>query len=476
MKKLIFILLMTLGFKLNAQEVLWDQGIPFFPEDQYIVGLTEKIDLIKIRDSKNWELSAEEKSICVEIGLAFYSRKEYEAANWYFNKSVNSMVRPIESKVSAEKEKVYLVKEVFVPVPNEDKQEESEVTEMKKDLNFLNNLPKSFENLSKKDLSNLKNQIQSQIDRLIIEKDSLLKVNASKQMIESKDGTIKTLKKESKIIDLTIQNDDLNVENKDLEVQKKELRKYLFWAIIGISLLVLFIIAILQRKTIKVKDVEIENQLKDITKKNTYLEHAAKIIRHDMHSGINTYMPRGISSLEKKLSPEDIKNFKLESSIKMIKEGLLHTQKVYKNVYEFTNLVKTEVVLEKNTFDLKDLLTKYLLTTSYSSNVSIDDLVTINVNEILFCNAIDILIKNGLKYNNNTNKLVKIYMEGNDLVVEDNGIGLTKEKFEKILNKQNISEGDGLGLNICSTILQRHGFSLICEKIETGTKIKIRVK
>ena len=34
-------------------------------------------------------------------------------------------------------------------------------------------------------------------------------------------------------------------------------------------------------------------QQEEISKKNTYLEHAAKILRHDMHSGINTYMPRG---------------------------------------------------------------------------------------------------------------------------------------------------------------------------------------
>jgi hypothetical protein len=37
------------------------------------------------------------------------------------------------------------------------------------------------------------------------------------------------------------------------------------------------------------------DQLQD---KNTYLEHAAKILRHDMHSGINVYIPRGIGALE----------------------------------------------------------------------------------------------------------------------------------------------------------------------------------
>ena len=43
-------------------------------------------------------------------------------------------------------------------------------------------------------------------------------------------------------------------------------------------------------------------------------------------------------------------------------------------------------------------------TTSYKSQVDIEDLPKLNVNEILFCNAIDNLIKNGLKYNQNENK------------------------------------------------------------------------
>lgn len=488
MRKILLIFLLLFSFELSAQttqikdetEIVWDQGIPFCPNDEYIVGLTDKVDLIKVRDSKNWELSADEKAICVEIGLALYSRREFEAANWYFNKSVNSMVHPIASEVSANKEYVYLVKEVKVPVPVENKEIESETLEMKKDLSFLSGLPKSFENLSKKDLSKLKNQIQSQIDRLIVEKDSLLKVNASKQIIESKDGTIRTLKKESKIIDLTIQNDNLNVENKDLEVQKKELRKYLFWATIGISLLVLMIIAILQRKTIKVQDVEIESQLKDINKKNTYLEHAAKIIRHDIHSGINTYIPRGITSLEKRLTPDDIKNLKLETSLKMIKEGLSHTQKVYKSVYEFTNLVKQNVVLDKKEIDLKILLTDYLNNTSYGKQVVIKDLVIANVNEILFCNAIDNLVKNGLKYNDSKDKQVTIFIENDELVVEDNGRGLSQEEFENICSlhskRKNIENESGLGLNICLAILNEHGFSLTCEKVNNGTKMKIKLK
>ena len=220
---------------------------------------------------------------------------------------------------------------------------------------------------------------------------------------------------------------------------------------------------------------------KEIEKKNTYLEHAAKILRHDMHSGINTYIPRGITSLERRLNPNIIKELKLESPLKMIKEGLQHTQKVYRGVYEFTNLVKKDGVLEKTNCDLKKILNDYLLMASYKEQVIIGDLITIDVNEPLFCTAIDNLIRNGLKYNDSDTKFVQIFMEGDMMVVQDNGRGLSQEDFNKLsepyIRKEDQKEaGSGLGLNICLAILKEHKFNVTCEKNKTGTKIKIKFK
>jgi PAS domain S-box-containing protein len=224
------------------------------------------------------------------------------------------------------------------------------------------------------------------------------------------------------------------------------------------------------------------DQSEEIEVKNTYLEHAAKILRHDMHSGINTYIPRGISSLERRLNPEVIKELKLESPLKMLKEGLAHAQRVYKGVFEFTNLVKKNSVLDKELCNLRVILLEHLGSTAYISQVAIDVLPTIDVNQPLFCTAIDNLIRNGLKYNDSEFKMVAIYMEDEEHIsLQDNGRGMTQEDFNLLSKPYTRREGQkesgtGLGLNICVAILKEHGFDISCEKNETGTKIKIKIK
>jgi signal transduction histidine kinase len=359
---------------------------------------------------------------------------------------------------------------------------ETDLANIAQDVQFLTDLPKSYTDLPKEDLKNVLAQIDSKIIKLTAERDSLLaQAIRNDELIKSKENTINALGKEKNIIGLTLETDDLIVEKTDLEKQRETLKKYLYWAIGVVILFGLILAVVLQRKKIQVQDVEIEEQLNDIAKKNSYLEHAARIIRHDMHSGINTYMPRGISSLEKRLTPEDIQKLKIEGALKMVKEGLSHTQRVYKSVYEFTNLVKSDVVLNKIKVNLKDLLQNYIAPNLYSSQVEISDLGELEVNEILFCNAVENLIKNGLSYNDSQEKKVKIYIDNNDLVIEDNGRGFTQKQFEKHLTKYSkktnvTGDEKGLGLNICVAILEEHGFKLSCEGNNVGTKMKIKIK
>jgi len=365
---------------------------------------------------------------------------------------------------------------------------QSEVKLLEADVKFMSDLPQSYDNLPKEDLQKVIIQIDNKIIQLRQEIDNLIKARANEEVIKSKKGTLTVLEKEKSIVNLTLtegeledENGNLIGENDELKIQQDKLKKYLYTALAGVALLGLVVAVVLQRRRIQVQDVEIESQLDEINKKNSYLEHAARIIRHDMHSGINTYMPRGISSLEKRLTTEDIQRLKIEGALKMVKEGLNHTQRVYKSVYEFTNLVKQNVVLNKSTVNVKDLIWNYISPNSYSSQVEISDLGELEVNEILFCNAVENLIKNGLTYNDSQEKKVKIYFDEDSIVVEDNGRGFTQKQFEKQLKKyatkkEESKDEKGLGLNICVAILEEHGFKLTCEKIDTGTKMKIKIK
>ena len=374
------------------------------------------------------------------------------------------------------------------PEPLKEELSSEDVKQLEADVKFMTDLPQSYEKLPKEDLKNVLVQIDNKITQLKQEIERLIAQRAKQEVIKSKQGTLTVLEKEKNIITLTMTGGDLRDangnligQNDELKIQQDKLKKYLYIALSGIALLGLIVAVVLQRKRIQVQDVEIEEQINDIAKKNSYLEHAARIIRHDMHSGINTYMPRGISSLEKRLTTEDIQNLRIETSLKMIKDGLVHTQRVYKSVYEFTNLVKQNVVLNKTLVDVKELIWKYISSNSYSSQVEISDLGKLEVNEILFSNAVENLIKNGLAYNESELKIIKIYNEDEYLIIEDNGIGFSQNQFEKQLKKYSkkteFSDGEkGLGLNICVAILEEHGFKLSCEETDEGTKMKIKIK
>ena len=393
-----------------------------------------------------------------EIGYVYYMKHKHESADYYFFRTEQYFELPNLQEKPKE-------------VGSIEKSEPTKTPKTSQEF-FEKVLSMKYDKLSPDQIQKLSQDVDKQINKLTSERDSIiLSEKPNMEEIKEKNNSIKVLKGTKEHLKSVVSNIKLKFE-------KGQLKKYLTWALIGLFLLILVIILIIwnirQKLKIQKQDGEIEQQLVDINTKNTYLEHAARIIRHDMHSGINTYIPRGLSSLERKLNDEDIKKLKLESSLKLIKDGVNHAQKVYKNVYAFTNLVKKDVVLEKTSCDLKEILENHLNTTSYKSDVVVSDLVTVEVDEILFCTAIDNLIRNGLKYNDSANKKVEIFMENDiTLVIQDNGKGMSKKEFNKFLKPH---ESDGLGLNICVAILKEHGFSVDCEKIETGTKIKIKLK
>ena len=168
--------------------------------------------------------------------------------------------------------------------------------------------------------------------------------------------------------------------------------------------------------------------------------------------------------------------------MRLLKEGLTHTQRVYRGVTEFTNLVRPGVKIDTNPHDLNDILREFLESTIYRSQVLIEPLPTVEVNAPLFCTAIDNLIRNGLKYNDSDNRMVQIKMiDDHHLGIIDNGRGMTQADFDHysqpFTRKEGQKEsGTGLGLNICKAILHEHGFPIVCTKrAEGGTVLRIKI-
>ena len=69
----------------NTNEATWDQGIPYFPESQTVTEMIDKLNINEILNGK--KLTINEVKLCREIGIAFYNRGMYDAAEWYLEKT-----------------------------------------------------------------------------------------------------------------------------------------------------------------------------------------------------------------------------------------------------------------------------------------------------------------------------------------------------------------------------------------------------
>ena len=209
-------------------------------------------------------------------------------------------------------------------------------------------------------------------------------------------------------------------------------------------------------------------------KKNLFLQYAGKIIRHDMHSGINTYLPRGIAELEKRLTPELIDKHKLSLSLRLLKEGVRHTQQVYQSVYEFTNLAKES--FEMQDFDLAVDLKTYLIASAYVDQVVIEGPIIIKGNSSLLCSAFNIFVRNGFHFNNNlpSKRFIKVYSDNNMIYVDDNGIGMDQSDLLYFTNPtEELLHNGQLDFNIAIIIIREHGFTIKAQKFDFGTRIII---
>ena len=227
-----------------------------------------------------------------------------------------------------------------------------------------------------------------------------------------------------------------------------------------------------------------QKELEDLSKKRelyeskVFLEYSNRMIRHDLHSGINTYIPRGLAMLKRKLTEKVIQDLGLASALTLLEKGVAHAQMVYKSIHSFTGLVKQDAQIEMEEFDLTESLKKYLDVTAYNGSVEVKKLPLVFGNEALICSAVIQLIQNGIKYNTSDIKRSIVYSDDEgSIFIKDNGIGMSQDEFNSFIFPDESQSITSMGLNIAIVIFEEHGYSIeVVPSDVKGTTIKVKKK
>ncbi|MBX2842276.1 MAG: HAMP domain-containing histidine kinase [Flammeovirgaceae bacterium] len=216
----------------------------------------------------------------------------------------------------------------------------------------------------------------------------------------------------------------------------------------------------------------IETQKKELVELNSIKDKLLGIISHDLRSPLNSLQGvlellqlNGLSSDQIRTISMDL-NGKLKNTIDVM-DNLLHWTKTQMNGIKVN---KQEVNLNKTVQKIIDLLipqaekkkiTIHNLTTS-SSNLWADKEMTIIIIRNLISNAIKFTKENGNIYIKSTESNNNGHT---NIVVEDDGVGMSQEEITKLFSPQKHfskagtanEKGSGLGLILCKEFVEKNG-------------------
>ena len=243
---------------------------------------------------------------------------------------------------------------------------------------------------------------------------------------------------------------------------------------------------------IKKGQIQIKNQLKELTKIDEQKDEFAAMVSHELKTPLVPIQLYTEMLLQGVLGSLDDKQLKALNSIHNNIESL---SDLVDDVLDVTKLELGRLALHKKQIDLKDLLPKNIESLSmFAKEKSVGLKLDLKTSEKMFCDpkrinqVISNLIKNSIDFVPESKGLIKLTVEKNAksflFTIEDNGPGIPKEsqdhlfqKFYKIDTSPTRKHGGtGLGLTICHGIVKSHGGRIWLDKEYTqGTCFKFTI-
>ncbi|SNR16006.1 tetratricopeptide repeat-containing sensor histidine kinase [Tenacibaculum jejuense] len=300
-----------------------------------------------------------------------------------------------------------------------------------------------------------------------------------------------------RIIELADQDKKLTVAQKDKEIavqdeklKRKEVvqRGLLF----GASGLLLFIGALgFFYSKLRKQNTLITQQKEDLAIANKTKNYLFSVVSHDLRSPMNTI----------KYQHEQLKKYIETNNLEGIKEAnntaitvTESTSHLLNNVLHWSLEQSNQMVFAQKAYPLKPIVEHVLydyenlieanaieISTNYIQNSIVNaDRESI---KIVLRNLLD----NAVKYMNGKGKIsVEIGVDSENysyVAIQDTGIGIPKDRLEKInalkgvsIDKIDRSEGVGLGLILCQTLVKKNnGILSFDSEVGKGTKVTIQL-
>lgn len=185
-----------------------------------------------------------------------------------------------------------------------------------------------------------------------------------------------------------------------------------------------------------------------------------------------------IAAMRLLIQTDDKENFEIDEQLFKIEQYVEMVLQYLRS----SNINNDLVLLEYNLDTLiKQAVRKYSkLFIRKKINLNYEPLnIKIITDEKWFVFVIEQILSNSLKYTNEGS--ISIYTEGNQLIIEDTGIGISAEDILRVgekgftgYNGRNDKKSTGIGLYLCKKILSMISHTLVIEsEIDKGTKICI---